>query len=124
MAFLRSFFLYMSLVLMASASFGETRLMMVERHGCHWCEKWVEQIGPIYPKTPEGQAAPLLRVDINAPLPDGVSVERTLIFTPTFVLLQDGQEIWRMEGYNSEDFFWGLLGDALQKNGLLDVSNG
>ncbi len=32
-----------------------------------------------------------------------------MLFTPTFVLFDDGREIGRIEGYPGEDFFWGLL---------------
>jgi hypothetical protein len=38
---------------------------------------------------------------------------RNLHFTPTFVLMVDGVEASRIEGYPGEDFFWGLLGQML-----------
>ena len=36
-------------------------------------------------------------------------------FTPTFVLVRDGQEIDRIEGYPGQDFFWSLLAMMLQR---------
>jgi len=36
------------------------------------------------------------------------------LFTPTFVLMQDGVEIGRIEGYPGEDFFWGLLNQMIE----------
>jgi hypothetical protein len=94
---------------------AETVLVMVEEAGCIWCARWNKEIGPIYPKTPEGMAAPLRRIDIHAPLPDDISVKSRLTFTPTFVLLENGIEIARIEGYPGEDFFWGLLGQMLKE---------
>ncbi|KIN63348.1 Protein SoxS [Sulfitobacter noctilucicola] len=88
---------------------AETQLVMVEEKGCIWCARWNEEIAPIYPKTSEGKAAPLRRIDIHAPRPDDVDFARSLHFTPTFVLVVDGQEVSRLEGYPGEDFFWGLL---------------
>jgi len=82
------------------AATADTMLVMVEEKGCIWCARWNEEISHIYPKTEEGQAAPLTRIDIA----------RSLHFTPTFVLMVDGQEVDRIEGYPGEDFFWGLLG--------------
>jgi len=38
-----------------------------------------------------------------------------VVFTPTFVLMGDGVEVGRMEGYAGEDFFWGLLGRMLSQ---------
>ncbi|MEL6782515.1 MAG: hypothetical protein AAFO51_09075 [Pseudomonadota bacterium] len=90
---------------MASA---ETYLLMAEEDGCYWCAKWNEEIAHIYPKTIEGQTAPLQRYDLHSETP-AVSFEQRVHFTPTFVLVQNGAEVGRIEGYPGEDFFWGLL---------------
>ena len=87
-------------------------LVMVEQAGCPWCARWNEEIGPIYPKTEEGEAAPLRRIDIGE-LPDGMELEGKVVFTPTFLLVEDGRELGRIEGYPGEDFFWGLLARLL-----------
>lgn len=87
-------------------------LVMVEQRGCVYCIRWHADVGPEYPITPEGRFAPLRVVDLRA-LPDDLTLIRRPIFTPTFILTRDGQEIGRMEGYPGEDFFWGLLGRLL-----------
>lgn len=94
---------------------AETRLVMVEEKGCIWCARWNEELSDIYPKTPEGKAAPLLRIDIHDARPEGITFARSLHFTPTFVLIVDGVEASRIEGYPGEDFFWGLLGQMLSR---------
>lgn len=43
---------------------------------------------------------------------------RRVTFTPTFVLLVNGTERNRIEGYPGEDFFWGLLGQMLGQEGI------
>ncbi len=96
---------------------AEMALLMAEEEGCMWCARWDAEISEIYPKTPEGNAAPLQRVDIHEALPDGIALERPLYFTPTFVLLDNGQEVGRIEGYPGEGFFWGLLGVLLRDAG-------
>lgn len=102
----------------ATSALAETRLIMVEEEGCMWCARWNEEISAIYPKTSEGRTAPLQRVDIHAPLPSDLTFERSLHFTPTFVLVVDGQEKSRIEGYPGEDFFWGLLQKMLMRANL------
>lgn len=97
---------------------AEMTLLMAEEDGCMWCARWDAEISEIYSKTPEGHAAPLQRVDIHAAIPDGIALERPLYYTPTFVLLDDGQEVGRIEGYPGEDFFWGLLGVLLRDAGV------
>lgn len=91
-----------------TAGWAETFLLMAEENGCYWCQKWDEEIAHIYPKTDEGRAAPLRRYDLHADSPD-VEFLRRVSFTPTFVLVKDGQEVGRIEGHPGEDFFWGLL---------------
>ena len=101
---------------LASAAVAETYLVMVEQDGCSYCILWHDQIAPAYPKTAEGQHAPLVRVDIREDAPDGMAYARKVTFTPTFVLMQSGEEVARMEGYVGEDFFWPLLAQMLVKN--------
>lgn len=99
---------FMALMVLPMASKAETYLLMAEEHGCYWCAKWNEDIAHIYPKTTEGKLAPLRRYDLHSETPD-VAFDKRVHFTPTFVLVQDGAEVGRIEGYPGEDFFWGLL---------------
>lgn len=94
---------------------ADTRLLMAEERGCPWCARWNDEVGEIYGKTPEGKAAPLRRYDIDTPLPGDVTLDGKIYFTPTFVLLKDGTEVDRIEGYPGEAFFWGLLGQMLDE---------
>ena len=113
-----------SLFLTLSSGFSaaaETVLVMVEEKGCVWCAQWNDEIAHIYPKTTEGKAAPLRRMDIHAARPDDLTFSQSLNFTPTFVLMVDGQEVSRIEGYPGEDFFWGMLGQMLS-DASIDVS--
>ncbi|WP_294623046.1 thioredoxin family protein [uncultured Roseovarius sp.] len=93
-----------------------TELVMVEAKGCHYCIEWKENLGPIYPKTAEGVYAPLRVVDIADGAPEGMEFDRRVNFTPTFILVDEGQELARIEGYPGEDFFWGLLTMMLEDN--------
>lgn len=94
---------------------ADTYLLMAEEEGCMWCARWNAEIAHIYPKTPEGKSAPLVRFDKRGPVPDGVTLDRPVRFTPTFILVTDGAEAGRIEGYPGEDFFWGLLGMMLER---------
>ena len=87
-----------------------------------WCARWNEEIGGIYNKTDEGKRAPLRRVDISENLPADIEFSSRANFTPTFVLIEDGKEVGRIEGYPGEHFFWPMLGQLLNK--LPDVADG
>jgi len=100
----------------------EVELVMVEQHGCAYCIRWDEEIGPIYPKTALGETAPLRRINIHEPVPEDLDLARRLTFTPTFVLVVDGVEANRLEGYPGEDFFWGMVEHMVIEEGLMDPS--
>ncbi|MDU8929066.1 thioredoxin family protein [Alisedimentitalea sp. MJ-SS2] len=86
-----------------------TELVMVEEQGCYYCITWKNVVGPIYPKTPEGVFAPLRMIDIDDGVPTDLTFARKVVYTPTFILIDQGREVGRIEGYPGEDFFWGLL---------------
>lgn len=96
---------------------AEPRLLMAEEKGCYWCAKWNEEIAHIYPKTAEGRLAPLERYDLHSDSPDVEFAER-VHFTPTFILVDEGKELGRIEGYPGEDFFWGLLAMMFERAGI------
>ena len=88
---------------------------MFEQAGCTWCETFDREIAPIYPKTSEGQRAPLRRISIDQPLPSELAFIEIERLTPLFVLVDNGREIGRIRGYPGEDHFWGLLGVLVKK---------
>lgn len=92
----------------ATAQASDTRLLMFESPACPWCAAWEAEVGPGYPLSPEGAVAPLERVRFGT-LPEGVSLVAPPRVTPTFVLIHDGAEIGRIEGYPGADFFWAML---------------
>ncbi len=114
-ALIAAFFAVMALT-PAAALAQSYELIMVDERGCPWCARWNEEIGPIYPKTAEAEFAPLRRIDLHAPRPDDITFKRPVLFTPTFVLVADGEELDRIEGYPGEDLFWMLLAKMLKEH--------
>ncbi|RNF35418.1 SoxS protein [Paracoccus methylarcula] len=96
--------------------------MMVEQEGCIYCEAWDREIGPGFPKSSEGRTAPLLRVDIDGPWPDGIALDRRPTITPTFILLRGGAELSRLEGYPGDQYFYPLIDGMLTDAGIAAAS--
>jgi len=101
-------------VLISAASHG-AELVMFEASYCEWCAAWHEEIGPVCPRTAEARIAPLRQVDVDDPRPDDLADVDGIVYTPTFVLMDNGEEVGRIAGYPGEDHFWGLLGMLLEK---------
>lgn len=94
---------------------AEVKLLMVEQPGCRYCIEWDNEIGPIYPKSQEGQFAPLRRVQREDP---ALKAFKPVIYTPTFLVVRDGVEVGRVTGYAGKIFFWEELNEELNKAGF------
>ncbi|WP_267177770.1 thioredoxin domain-containing protein [Sneathiella aquimaris] len=106
------FFLFFAMQINPLAA---AELLMFRERGCYWCEKWDEEIGPIYPKTSEGKTAPLKQRDIQDPIEEFITHNGIVHYTPTFVLVEGGREIGRITGYPGEDNFWWMLEELVKK---------
>lgn len=98
---------------MPVSAVADAYLYMAEEAGCYWCAKWNAEIAHIYPKTQEGKAAPLRRFDLQQGAPN-ILLKSKVRFTPTFILVDHGKEVGRIEGYPGDEFFWSLLNTLLE----------
>jgi hypothetical protein len=90
-------------------------LLMFDDPGCVWCRRWNAEIGPGYPHSPEGRQAPLRRIHIRDQANAGVALASRINATPTFVLVDEGQEVGRIAGYSGRDFFYPMLEELLRR---------
>ena len=90
-------------------------LIMFRRAGCPYCFAWDRAVGPAYPKSELGRQAPLRMVDLDRDEQPEVKLQRPVRYAPTFVLVEEGREIGRIEGYPGEEFFWGLLENLVRR---------
>jgi thioredoxin-related protein len=102
-------------IILTLATARAAELIMFEQAGCAWCETFDREIAPIYPKTAEGQHAPIRRVNIDHALPSDLAFIEVERLAPLFVLVDKGREIGRIRGYPGEDHFWGLVGMLIKK---------
>ena len=95
-----------ALLSMHSARAAE--LVMVTTAGCPWCAQWERELGAIYPLTAEGRRLPLRHVEMRG-FHEPLALAEPLRYTPTFLVVDQGREVGRITGYQSQDAFWGLL---------------
>ena len=111
MRLLRSSLLLLLLAVAAAlpgSSADAAELVMYRRAGCPWCQAWDREIGPVYGKTEIGRRLPVRLVALEGERPH-VSLVSPIIYSPTFVMVDQDREVGRIEGYPGPDFFWGLL---------------
>ncbi len=107
-------FLTGAFLVFAPPAFSASELIMFNSPTCEWCDLWEEEVGVVYGKTNEARIAPVRRVDIHDPRPDGLKWIKRVVYTPTFVLIDNGREVGRIIGYPGEGFFWGLLDEMVE----------
>ena len=90
-------------------------LVMFDSRSCIYCLRWDRDVGSVYDKTPEAKLLPLRRIDISRQSASGVRLSEPVRYTPTFVVVDKGREIGRIEGFSSDDQFWGLLDELAAK---------
>jgi hypothetical protein len=90
-------------------------LLAVGRASCPYCKAWEIEVGAIYEKTPAGRAVRLRRIDIGGLTSSPYRFREPVLYTPTFVIIEDGVEAGRITGYSDEAMFWGMLDEILAR---------
>ncbi len=92
-----------------------TALVMIEDRGCPYCVRFDAEARESYVNSPEGKLAPLLRYRRGDP---AIAFLARVVYSPTFVLLVDGQEVARSTGYMGAELFWMEIARLMQASGL------
>ena len=90
---------------------ASTKLVMVTSDHCPFCQAWERDIGVLSEKSPYAPSLPLTRVDIGSAMPESVTLQSPVLGTPTFLIIQNGQESDRQRGYDDAEMFWWWLSD-------------
>ncbi|MEG3617296.1 hypothetical protein V5T82_02400 [Magnetovibrio sp. PR-2] len=90
---------------------------------CSVCERWDEEVGEIYPKTAEARVLPLRYQDIHDDRPVEIDFVRGVVYTPTFVAIDNGKEVGRIVGYLGDFFFWEQVDHLVTKLDLEQKPN-
>ena len=94
----------------AAASSDSPALIYIYSPECGACRQFDREVGPIYDKTDESLALPMERVlidDWQAKRHQLVGcASAAVIGTPTFLQIQNCQELDRITGYSDAELFW------------------
>lgn len=82
------------------------QLVVLEVKGCVYCDVFRRQLLETYKSSKQGKKAPIRFVDINDPALGDLGLTEPIGMVPTFVMLEDNQEIGRIPGLmGHQDFF-------------------
>jgi thioredoxin-related protein len=74
-------------------------LVLFEAPGCRYCPIFRRDVAPSYAISRAGKTAPLRFVDVNDAAAASFRLTRPVTMVPTVVLIRDGVEIGRIDGY-------------------------
>lgn len=97
---------------------GTVELLMFEQKACAFCAAFNREIAPDYPQSRAGHIAPLRHVDIWKSRTGGVEGLDPAVFTPTFVLVENGREVGRLMGYPGRRYFYGEIDALIDRIGV------
>lgn len=107
-----------AVLLLGAASKSELELLMLEHTFCQFCKQFDREVAPDYASSAVGKLAPLRRIDLKDPWPADLVDVKTDRLTPTFILINQGQEAGRLRGYPGPEKFWKLLNMMLSSVGI------
>lgn len=90
-------------------SSSRMELLVFERADCSWCEAFRREISPRYSKSTAASDAPLRFVDIDKADLTQLRLRSRLTVLPTAVLMKDGTEVDRIQGYTGPEIFFSLM---------------
>ena len=103
------------LFLFPQMAFSDKLLIMVTDKNCPYCQAWEREVGSVYPNTTLSIEYRLVRVELKRPLSKFNSLTKSVHGTPTFILINNGLEIGRIEGFSDAEMFWWLLDDIVDQ---------
>ncbi|MGE0024530.1 MAG: thioredoxin family protein [Hyphomicrobium sp.] len=84
-------------------------LIAFEAPGCIYCPVFRRDVAPSYAASKTGKEAPLRFVDVNDPAAESFHLAGPVRMVPTVVLVRDGVEIGRINGYVGREGMHRLL---------------
>ena len=108
---IKAFTLALILIAPNKIAAADSRLIMVTSDHCSYCQAWELDVGAVYDKSPYAPTLPLTRVDIGSKKLEDVTFQKPVVGTPTFLIIHNGQEIDRQNGYIGAEMFWWWLSE-------------
>ena len=86
-----------------------TEVVVFEIGGCKYCTAFRDNLGARYLASTTNRAAPMRFVDVGRLDPQSFQLSADINTVPTIVVLQDGREVDRVEGYPLADLLFGMV---------------
>jgi thioredoxin-related protein len=89
-------------------------VLVFEVEGCRYCDMLRRDVLPRWRSGTMGAEAPLRFIDINRVDIGKLALRGEVRMVPTVVLMKDGREVDRIDGYTGAEQFFQLIGRMLE----------
>ena len=93
----------------ATTNAPRTEVIVFEIGGCKYCTAFRDNLGARYLASTTNRAAPMRFVDVGKLDPQAFQLRADINTVPTIVVLQDGREVDRVEGYPLPELLFGMV---------------
>lgn len=90
-------------------------VVAVEAPGCSYCNLFRRDIAPAYAASAAAKTAKLRFLDLNDKAIDAIRFAQPISLVPTVVVVKDGVEIARINGYVAPHSFYALIKSVLNE---------
>jgi thioredoxin-related protein len=90
-------------------------LLVFEVEHCRYCDVLKRDVLPRYRAAPLGSQAPMRFIDLNRIDTRTLSLREEVRMVPTTVLMKDGREVERIDGYTGPDLFLTLVARMIER---------
>jgi hypothetical protein len=97
--------LSLALTVLPAPAVSAAELVFVEVMGCTYCIRFNRQMAQKYQVSDTGKAVPLRRVNLRKRWPADLNQVDRPPYTPVFILVEDGREVGRFNGYTNPQRF-------------------
>jgi thioredoxin-related protein len=101
--------------LLAGAKRHSVELLVFEHKDCVYCRVFRSDTLPRYRESGQETRAPIRFVSVEHADLDQLKLNGGIHMVPTFVLMQDGQEVGRITGYWAPENFFKMLSNLMLK---------
>lgn len=99
----------------STPSARNVELLVFEHADCQFCRVFRNDVLPRYRENGQAARAPVRFVSIEHTDTRGLNLHAGIHMVPTFVLMQDGQEVGRIVGYWAPENFFKMISNILAK---------
>jgi hypothetical protein len=95
-----------------AAALTSNEVIVFEAPRCGHCAAFRDRLGASYAQSAAGRTAPMRYIDVTRVDLEGYGLNADIVIVPTIVMMREGREVGRIEGYPVPALLFGLVRES------------